>query len=85
MLDNPGSAVTEQNIEEYARDGVACIRGAISMDWIEKLRPAADWAQANFGPYDGDISAGGNGQFYGGQFMWRRNDTFRDFILDAAT
>ncbi len=54
------------------------------MDWIEKLRPAADWAQANLGPYDCDTSAGNEGQFYGGQFMWRRNDTFREFILDAA-
>ena len=84
MTENSASAVTEQNIEEYQRDGVTCIRGAISMDWIEQLRPAADWAQANYGPYDGDISAGAEDQFYGGQFMWWREDTFRDFILDGA-
>ena len=84
MLDNPGSAVTRQNIEDYQRDGVVCVRGAISSEWIERLRPAADWVQANPGPYDGDISAGAKGQFYGGQFMWRRDVTFREFILNGA-
>ena len=84
LLDNLGSAVTGQNIEDYQRDGVVCVRGAIASDWIEKLRPVADWVQANPGPYDGDISAGAKGQFYGGQFMWRRDDTFREFILDGA-
>ena len=43
MLDNPGSAVTGQNIEDYQRDGVVCVRGAISSEGIERLRPAADW------------------------------------------
>ena len=47
-------------------DGVTGVRGAISMDWTEKLRPGAD------------------GQFYGGQFLWRRNETVREFRLAAA-
>jgi len=75
--------VTDQNRADYEKDGVVCVRNALSMDWVEKLRPAADWIQQNPGPYDLDLTTGGEGQFFGGQYMWLRREEFRDLIFDS--
>ena len=68
----PAETVTEAHIQAYERDGVVCIKNAIPMEFIEMVRPAADWCRQNPGPYDRDISRE-EGQFYGGQYMWLRN------------
>ena len=78
----PAETVTEQHILDYERDGVVCIKNAISMDFIEMLRPAADWCRQNPGPHDREI-ANKEGQFYGGQFMWLRNREFKEFLFNS--
>ncbi|MDA0241407.1 MAG: phytanoyl-CoA dioxygenase family protein [Proteobacteria bacterium] len=75
--------VTDAEIEAYERDGVVCVRNAIPDDWITALQPAADWAQKNPGPYDGDFTEEGEDKFYGGQFMWWRNKMFHDFLMES--
>ena len=34
-------------------------------------------------PYDRDIA--GEGQFYGGQYMWLRNEAFKDFLFKSPS
>ena len=75
--------VSDSDVSNYERDGVVCIRNAVSMDWIEKLRVATDWVQQNPGPYDTDLTTGGKGQFYGGQFLWLRREEFKEFIFSS--
>ena len=75
--------VTDADVADYDRDGAVCIRGAISMEWVERLRPAADWVQNNPGPYDTDLTTGGEGQFFGGQYLWTRNEAFKAFLFES--
>lgn len=75
--------VSDSDVSIYERDGVVCIKNAISIDWIEKLRVAADWVQQNPGPYDTDLTTGGKGQFYGGQFLWLRREEFKEFLFSS--
>jgi ectoine hydroxylase-related dioxygenase (phytanoyl-CoA dioxygenase family) len=77
------SLVSDADIATYERDGVVCIRNAISEDWLERLKPAADWVQKNIGPHDTVLAPEGAGEFYGGQFMWLRQDDFKDFVLNS--
>lgn len=37
----PIRKVTQQDIEEYNRDGVVCLRNVLSSDWIDSLEPLA--------------------------------------------
>ena len=80
----PAETVTETHIQAYERDGVVCIKNAIPMEFIEMVRPAADWCRQNPGPYDRDI-AREEGQFYGGQYMWLRNEAFKDFLFKSPS
>ena len=80
----PAETVTEAHIQAYERDGVVCIKNAIPMEFIEMVRPAANWCRQNPGPYDRDI-AREEGQFYGGQYMWLRNEAFKDFLFKSPS
>ena len=37
---------TDAEIVRYREDGAVCLRDAIPMDWIERMRAAASWACA---------------------------------------
>lgn len=76
-------AVTEEHIRQYKADGVVFVRGAIPMEWIERIQPAADWCQANPGPYDGDFGNGEGGAFFCGQYMWWRCKEFHDLLVNS--
>ena len=76
-------AVTDEHVRQYEEDGVVCVRGAIPKEWIDRLRPGADWCQANPGPYDGDFGTGDGGAFYCGQYMWWRRQEFHDFLMES--
>ncbi len=74
--------VTEKHILDYERDGAVLIKNAVPMEFIERVRPAADWCRENPGPHDREI-ANEEGQFYGGQFMWLRNEAFKEFLFNS--
>ena len=37
MRDEPVREITEKDIRKYEEDGVIVVRGAVSMDWIERM------------------------------------------------
>jgi ectoine hydroxylase-related dioxygenase (phytanoyl-CoA dioxygenase family) len=71
--------VTEDDVRTYESDGVVCIRGAISPEWIEKLRGAVDEAMASPSELATDYVKPGEGRFFGDYNMWARIESFRDF------
>ncbi|MFC0303506.1 phytanoyl-CoA dioxygenase family protein [Rhizorhabdus histidinilytica] len=73
-------------IEQFDRDGAAVLRQAVSADWVEKLRAAAEEAFAHpsqFGRSHTPEGAAG-GEFRVDRFIWLDHPVFRDFVLEGG-
>jgi hypothetical protein len=58
--------------EDYERDGVVCLRGMFSKDWLAFLADAVDEAMANPGPHAEEYEAKGDaGRFFGDLDAWK--------------
>ncbi len=75
--------VTEEDIAVYDQDGVVCLRGVFSADWIDRMRTAIETAMAHPGPYAEEYSNTDGGRFFGDLDVWRRHEAFRDFVLNS--
>jgi ectoine hydroxylase-related dioxygenase (phytanoyl-CoA dioxygenase family) len=72
-------------IEQYQRDGVTCLRGAVAMHWIEMLREGVDANLRSPGPWAKFYTPQGNpGGFFGDYCNWQRIDQFRSFFFDSG-
>lgn len=76
--------ITDADRDAYATDGVVCLRGLISDEWIAQLRDAVDHNMAN--PSERgrlwNRSDAGHTTFYDSQ-CWRTNETYRRFALES--
>lgn len=73
--------VTDAEIESFAQDGVACIRGAFDAGWIERLREGVDATIADPSPMHRIATVEGDaGRFFKDYHMARRLPAFRDFV-----
>ena len=73
--------MTQQDIDQFARDGVVCLRVAFDGDWLERLATGVEKNFSDPGPYhtvytDKDSPGG----FYDDYCNWQRIDEYRDFI-----
>ncbi len=76
--------VSEQDIEAYRRDGVVCLRGLFSRDWIGRLRAALERNMLKPGPWHRSITKPGQpGNFYYDSMMWRFDPEFRAFAHES--
>lgn len=76
--------VTAAVVDEYSRDGVVCLRGAISAEWIELLRTGVDRnlaAPGDRGRVWQDDGVG-HAMNYDSQ-SWLRVPEYKSFILDS--
>jgi len=76
--------ITLQEIEDFEKDGVVCLRGLFSTNWLTRL---AEGVEKNFndpGPfntvYTDSDSPGG---FYDDYCNWQRVDEYQDFIRQS--
>jgi ectoine hydroxylase-related dioxygenase (phytanoyl-CoA dioxygenase family) len=70
--------------EAYARDGVACVRGALDEAWIARLARAVDRAMQTPSNDAMEFNAPGEpGRFFGDMFMHRRDPDFRAAFFDT--
>ncbi len=70
--------------EQYERDGVVCLRGVFSMEWIDSLRSAVDEALMHPGPHAENYTEPGlPGRFAGDLDMWQRIEGFRRFVFES--
>ncbi|CAN5620377.1 phytanoyl-CoA dioxygenase family protein [soil metagenome] len=74
----PIRAITAEEKKRFQEDGVVCLRGVLSPDWIEELRTGVDEVLSRPGPAGKNIGEGG-GRFGYDIFMWTFNETFRRF------
>ena len=73
----PLRAITQDDIDTYARDGVVCLRRVFDPDWIESLRPIVERItvkKENFGLLPTIPN----------RYMTRRIPEFRRFIFESA-
>ena len=75
--DHPARPMTQEEVDDYQRDGVVCLRGLYSAQWVSRLRDALDAFYARGGM---DIP-GVSKTFKTDSFTWMTDDTIRDFVL----
>ena len=70
--------ITGEHIRSYDEDGVVVVRGAISMDWVERMRDAMDRVLDQPGPLGSDLNpAGTEGRFAFETFVASHDEDFR--------
>lgn len=81
MNQHPLNPITQQHIDDYARDGVVCLRQMFDAEWIGVLQEAAKKVEADPQAY------GSTGPSHGAMtsvaHLWRKPGPFRDFALDS--
>lgn len=74
--------LTGQQIDDFARNGVVCIRGAFA-DWVPALREAVDEVMARPRPSARDHAAGKAGKFFHDADLWRDTDEVRELVFHS--
>lgn len=75
--------ITEDHIRSYEEDGVAVIRGAISMEWVKYMRDAMERVLNTPGPTGGNINDDGRGRFAFETFTWMHDEGFRRLAYES--
>ena len=69
---------------EFQSQGACVLRGAVSLDWIERLRAGVERNMAAPGPWSKHYQQPGEpGHFFGDYCNWDRIDEYREFLLDS--
>lgn len=82
---NPIRDITESEIATYKQDGVVCLRGLVSSEWVSRLREAAERSMQQPGELHAELAEGrkGTGRFFHDTFIWAHDDTCRDFVFNS--
>lgn len=81
MNSRPLNPVTQDHIDDYARDGVICLRQMFDAEWIGKLQEAAREVQNN--PAEFGATGPSHGAMLSVSHLFRKPGTFRDFALNS--
>ena len=69
-------------INRYQTDGALVLRSVVGPEWIEKLKCVVEAILNEKAPTSFEHEKSG-GRFFEDQFMWKRNDTARDFVFSS--
>jgi ectoine hydroxylase-related dioxygenase (phytanoyl-CoA dioxygenase family) len=70
--------------DAYQTDGIACLRGVIAPEWIERLREGVDQNLREPGPYAKRYTPDSKpGLFFGDYCNWQRIPAYRAFFFDS--
>ena len=75
--------VTEEQVTAFERDGVVLIEHAFAPDWLDRLETAVDEVMKAPSRLSREYVQTGDGRFFTDHHMSRRNDIFRDFMLNS--
>lgn len=81
MDTKPARDLTEEEITSYERDGVVCLRGIYSPQWVETLTAVLD----DFYASSTNTMPGVSPTFKEAHWYWLENDVVRDFVLYGPT
>lgn len=77
-------AITPEEIETYQRDGIVCLRGLFSPEWVEFLRDRIEHAKINPSKMAKNVNeAGGTGNFFSDTFLCHQIDGFSRAVHEA--
>ena len=73
--------ITQQEIDRFDKDGVVCLRGLFSTQWLEHLAAGVEKNFSDPGPYNTVYSDPDSpGGFYDDYFNWQRIEEYKDFL-----
>lgn len=76
--------IAAEEIADYERDGVACLRGVFDLTWIGFLQDATERAMADPGDAAEEYTRPGRpGRFFGDLDLWKRRPEFHTFVWNS--
>jgi len=85
MPTQPYRDLTAEEISEFHRDGVACLRQVIDPGWLPRIVHAANENLANPGRWALDLTRTENkGRFYNDRMLFRSVPFFRDYVFESG-
>ena len=75
--------VTEEKVNAFERDGVVLLQRAFEPAWLDRLASAVEEVMNNPSPLSREYVQSGDGRFFTDHHMSRRNDVFREFMLNS--
>lgn len=79
VMDN--QKIAEELIKTYRDDGVVCLRGVISQEWLDLLAEAFEEAEATPNQNSERVESGG--RFFNSVNVWRSNEKARRFVFES--
>jgi ectoine hydroxylase-related dioxygenase (phytanoyl-CoA dioxygenase family) len=78
-------AISDDEKRTYEEDGIVCLRGLFSSDWVEELRDAAEISMQNPGELHAELAKQRHetGRFFHDTFIWQRNEVCRRFVFES--
>jgi len=77
--------LTPQHVESYARDGVICVRNAVSSAWTQRMLRVADEQLDAPGRWCNDANPGQrNNRMFTDRYLWRDNAEVRAFVFESG-
>lgn len=84
LPDNLPRPPTAEELDAYARDGAAVLRGVLDVVWIERMRSAIERVLSDPGPMSREYAGPDHpGRYFGDFFLWRRDEDFRAIMADS--
>lgn len=81
----PHYSISQQQLEDYQRDGVIVLRDVISQAWLDELAKAVERDIATPGPFfHGYNPKDGKGKFHGNLRIWENDPTFKDYCINSV-
>jgi ectoine hydroxylase-related dioxygenase (phytanoyl-CoA dioxygenase family) len=75
---------TNEELDDFERDGAAVLRGVLDASWIDSMREAIEVALEDPGPMSREYTKPKeSGRYFGDFFLWRRFDAFRALMADS--
>ena len=84
MNRHPPRAITQAEIETYARDGVVHLRGMFDAEWVAHLRAQAERDMSTPGKMKHELAEDGDpGRFFTDTFLWPRYPDFKTYVTES--
>ncbi len=78
-------SITEDEIRTFQEDGIVCLRGLFTPDWVARMRDAAEDSLEKPGELHAELASlrAEKGRFFHDTFIWTRNDACKQFVFES--
>jgi ectoine hydroxylase-related dioxygenase (phytanoyl-CoA dioxygenase family) len=77
------TTITEQNIVDFNKDGVVCLRRVLDDGWVDRMQGAVDHITENPGPMRESYYPDRPGDFFSEKFLWTVDEDFRSYAFES--